>query len=269
MNPNRYIYVSKYYICTYALLSAIYIGYLIYLIYIYSNIPRSLLSNYNSIIVMLYMLCIFLNSCITTSELLIKYTYIDQQIRIELWKLAIYTERYPYRLLKIVNIFDIAMGLYFLVSVERSGCMIYNNIVCDGLHIIAYISLIKAIIYAICIFIFLLCSAMIYCVDSYDNCISSCTKGLQSLLKNYVINNIKIIEINSSELNENECIICTNEPINKEEWKILNCNHKYHSMCISSWMLKSNTCPICRQVIKKSLPCKILIKDVPLEISVS
>jgi hypothetical protein len=42
-----------------------------------------------------------------------------------------------------------------------------------------------------------------------------------------------------------ECCICMDVD-NTSEWAILPCCHKFHSSCISTWLLTQKTCPVCR-----------------------
>jgi len=53
---------------------------------------------------------------------------------------------------------------------------------------------------------------------------------------------IQILVINNQ--NE-ECSICMDTD-NNSEWSILQCGHKFHGECISTWLLTNQTCPICR-----------------------
>lgn len=53
------------------------------------------------------------------------------------------------------------------------------------------------------------------------------------------------MDLNVSKKYE-ECIICLEDL--KNNIVVLNCNHRYHYVCIQSWFLKKNTlkCPLCR-----------------------
>lgn len=48
------------------------------------------------------------------------------------------------------------------------------------------------------------------------------------------------------------CIICTEQFTDDAEVSELACNdkHIFHTGCISEWMKKSTTCPVCRQPVK-------------------
>ena len=48
------------------------------------------------------------------------------------------------------------------------------------------------------------------------------------------------------------CSICTdNLEKNNTPIKTLDCNHQYHTDCIDIWLKEHNTCPLCRQEVKK------------------
>ena len=53
---------------------------------------------------------------------------------------------------------------------------------------------------------------------------------------------IPIIIINNQT---EECCICMDID-NTQTWVILPCGHKFHGLCISSWLNNHQTCPVCR-----------------------
>lgn len=55
-------------------------------------------------------------------------------------------------------------------------------------------------------------------------------------------------------MNDHLCSICFYK-IKKSQMKTLHCayNHSYHQKCIWRWLVKSNTCPLCRERVS-SLP---------------
>jgi hypothetical protein len=46
-----------------------------------------------------------------------------------------------------------------------------------------------------------------------------------------------------------ECSICL-ELMTKEKSVVLNCTHSFHNNCIFTWKSQSDTCPVCRCIIK-------------------
>ena len=64
----------------------------------------------------------------------------------------------------------------------------------------------------------------------------------------------KIIFImTENDINNNIiCSICTdNLEKNNTVIKTLDCNHQYHTDCIDIWLKEHNTCPLCRQEVKR------------------
>ena len=49
--------------------------------------------------------------------------------------------------------------------------------------------------------------------------------------------------------NDIECSICFEDFIEDEELVILDCNHLFHAKCISHWVIKKHSCPLCRSYI--------------------
>ncbi|QCD87575.1 E3 ubiquitin-protein ligase [Vigna unguiculata] len=50
----------------------------------------------------------------------------------------------------------------------------------------------------------------------------------------------------SEEQEVDLCIICQDEYKNKDQIGILQCGHRYHSDCITTWLHQKNVCPICK-----------------------
>ena len=53
-----------------------------------------------------------------------------------------------------------------------------------------------------------------------------------------------------------ECSICLDNLDNNQK-KLKYCNHVFHEDCINEWTHTHNTCPVCREPIKKVMLCKI------------
>jgi plasmid rolling circle replication initiator protein Rep len=65
----------------------------------------------------------------------------------------------------------------------------------------------------------------------------------------------------------NDCIICL-DSLEKGEIADLKCKHEFHNKCISEWICKENSCPICRRnnPMRKSPLYSIIIHHVPNEL---
>jgi len=62
---------------------------------------------------------------------------------------------------------------------------------------------------------------------------------------------------------DDECTICVHQLLDKKMGpcvKISKCNHGYHANCIYQWLLKNNTCPLCRLVVYS--PTKMFNKTI-------
>ncbi len=50
---------------------------------------------------------------------------------------------------------------------------------------------------------------------------------------------------------EDDCTICLDKIKNdNNQVTTYECNHTFHLKCLNSWVMKSQTCPICRQILK-------------------
>nr|GME09779.1 probable E3 ubiquitin-protein ligase HIP1 [Ipomoea batatas] len=52
----------------------------------------------------------------------------------------------------------------------------------------------------------------------------------------------------SSDEDKDSCCICLDEFSTGDELGKINCEHKFHFMCIREWLKRNNICPICRAV---------------------
>jgi hypothetical protein len=55
--------------------------------------------------------------------------------------------------------------------------------------------------------------------------------------------------------NENECPICLDN-LNIYEHKILPCKHKFHKLCVNTWLQRNNICPLCRLPVSNKYKCR-------------
>jgi len=65
-----------------------------------------------------------------------------------------------------------------------------------------------------------------------------------------MIENLYEMEIISKQEEKEECIICLDEV--EQEWKELECHHRYHKKCINTWITINNQCPVCKRHIHES-----------------
>ena len=57
---------------------------------------------------------------------------------------------------------------------------------------------------------------------------------------------IKKLKININKKEEGECPICFDNITLKDKIYKIPCEHKFHIICINSWLDDNNTCPLCR-----------------------
>ena len=53
-----------------------------------------------------------------------------------------------------------------------------------------------------------------------------------------------------SKLDNKQCLICLDNYIKGEKISYLPCFHFFHSLCIKSWIKRSDKCPLCKNIIK-------------------
>ncbi|XP_038661061.1 E3 ubiquitin-protein ligase Praja-2 isoform X5 [Scyliorhinus canicula] len=53
---------------------------------------------------------------------------------------------------------------------------------------------------------------------------------------------------------EQSCAICCSEYVKEEKVTELPCHHLFHRPCVTLWLQKSGTCPVCRHILASTLP---------------
>jgi hypothetical protein len=71
------------------------------------------------------------------------------------------------------------------------------------------------------------------------------SRGLES----NIIDKIPVVEFKKSKEYNDNCAICFEQYMNKEKLKKLNCNHLFHTNCITIWLGKEKKCPLCKEEI--------------------
>jgi hypothetical protein len=65
----------------------------------------------------------------------------------------------------------------------------------------------------------------------------------------------------------NDCTICL-DSLEKGKIADLKCKHEFHNKCISEWICKENSCPICRRndPMRGVPPHPIIVYEIPVEV---
>ncbi len=203
--------------------------------------------------------------------------FIGQTMSENIWNGLKCENNFPFSLMKILNIFNIVLGIYFmLIFIELKDCSYYPETfgyknTCESMGVITIITLINLILISVSLiykFFTLGCFCCIY--------LCSCKKiklqrpntlnpvpvvsnqNENSLSYPYALARNKSVKHMTSYLNsynpitmrpsENECAICLDNSMSP--WVILKkCGHNYHSDCIYEWIKHRSNCPQCRTKI--------------------
>ena len=99
----------------------------------------------------------------------------------------------------------------------------------------------QIIIILIIISIIIIVSIIICCIIQNKN-----SKEEEQLDK--IRDYLKKVKTNKKFVSES-CVICLEEFNNVDNVSSLPCGHQFHTKCITEWMLKSKTCPLCKKEI--------------------
>ena len=79
----------------------------------------------------------------------------------------------------------------------------------------------------------------------------NCSKSYRRYKKKNALYNYLLMNENEEYMESiEECSICLDKYLPKQKTIILDCGHKYHTQCITQWLLKDLSCPDCRTIIE-------------------
>ena len=85
------------------------------------------------------------------------------------------------------------------------------------------------------------------------------------------LRNVVKAEINSATTSltltedaEDCCAICTEDCPAGTTVKVLKCKHQFHSHCVVPWLVRHNSCPMCRQTVFSIIHCQYIHTTLPL-----
>ena len=122
----------------------------------------------------------------------------------------------------------------FPVLIDYKYCGIYEGyLACSSFHLVAYSAI---LIYSTIMWFSILIIS------------TSVKKTYNSIRMRYIaLDIIKNLPTSIIPPDSKICSICLEDAKDEDEWKILTCNHKFHSSCIDEWLLNHLNCPICRK----------------------
>ncbi len=192
------------------------ISILIFFIYSYIVIENDLKTNFLSYYLLF---TIFFDAYI----IIYKYYKFDKPIHkcsfIFIRLLKIFS--YPYIIYRFPNPFD--------------SCDIYENYKNSTCLAMQYISMLGISVY----FFF----SLILCFLSVSFALN---KYKSTRIRVLTVELIKNLPVSIIPPDDNICSICLEEAQENDQWKVLNCGHKFHSICIEEWLFKNANCPFCR-----------------------
>lgn len=101
---------------------------------------------------------------------------------------------------------------------------------------------------------------LIHCDDEDNDDHPTLPRGIKATgINPCVLRSIPVVAFNSRDFKDNVvCVVCLSDLADGDKAKVLpSCNHFFHSDCIDTWLLQSDTtCPICRNKVEE-LPLSI------------
>jgi len=81
------------------------------------------------------------------------------------------------------------------------------------------------------------------------NEVQTTTRNTETIQRHSYRNLSKIRVEEGKESEAMMCSICLAEILAGSQATLLPCSHLYHEGCIMKWLGRSNTCPLCRQIV--------------------
>ncbi len=189
---------------------------LIFFIYCYLIIEVPLKSNFLSYYLLI---TIFFDSYIISY----KYYKFDKPL-----------QKCTFTLIRLIKIFSYPYIIYKF-PFPYNNCDIYENYQNSTCIAMQYISLLGISVYFF--FSLILCFISIsFALDKYKS----------TRIRVLTVELIKNLPVSIIPPDDNICSICLEEAQENDQWKVLNCGHKFHDLCIDEWLFKNANCPFCR-----------------------
>jgi len=169
---------------------------------------------------------------------------VDHPVSRQFYSSLLTLNKWPMSLLKLSKLATLGIGLYFC-SLFLVGCGPYSNgtTICRTLRLISIQELLVPVfilLYYACILV-QLCSIMGRHRAQHQ---------ARNQLMYYFGENLTMTTVGESDnTNDGSCVICQNDTVRGEQWKVLPCGHGFHPECIDQWLVRNNICPICRRVL--------------------
>lgn len=259
----------------------------IYYTYTYMIMPISLKSYNLSNVFFITLLCEWISIPIRVTDMYVTMKYSLAIMHKNVWNYRLYSNRFPFSLLKIYHIIDLINKIQLIVTIipfSYERCGIYNKYIdsegssCRMAWIMTISGYIEWSIFVFAILRIIIgkliewfkkrnseeenllfVSPVSDSSDSSDSSYSSKT----IVRTGYIPSNkeefmLRYLPVNCVKPKNNACCLCnTYDPLNRKffrEWvNYLECNHNIHSACIEKYFCDDRICPVCHKIKKREM----------------
>lgn len=230
---------------------------LIYYTYAYTTIRNTDLESMSlSMCFLCYLILGWVYTSSNCTDLYYMFQYHNRSMPKRTWDSILPSNKFPLLALRIIPWVTNCLGIYFVTNFipYNIGCNIYSGD--DAYHMCAAMRLIS---FNIMILITVLCIAVVILIfvgfvhyfckpdiinddDLNDNPII--TDNIFSGLRDQILSRLPI---SNEPPNSGICALCLADAVEGDQWRTLNCDHKFHPLCIDPWLQQKPTCPLCRR----------------------
>lgn len=264
---NRHYNITYWTLCQKIILLLIYYGFNIYFTYSYITIPSNFSENKENSYFLVYIILLYIATIPTLIEAIYTYRYIGHRMTKNLWNIALPINTVVLRSINLSSCLGcLVLGCYFMahfMPIAEKNCDTQeytSKHVCMSFKIIlVYTAIFVGFIALIFSCIFLLSCYWCFCVDSEQtieekhrlNKVAPHLPVIKTVPNNTIcaicledpVENCKPIKNQETSAIKDKNIV-QNNPNNK--WISLNCAHKLHQDCATSWLSINPICPLCR-----------------------
>lgn len=255
----------------------IHLATLVYLTYAYAVMPNNLRSATISVLMIIWICMAWFNPLIQIANIYCIYRHWGVTMNKNRWMAHLPENRLPWNYGKLFTWPILIIGVYFCVKFTHASpidsCDIYSGIThpCVASMIIMILSYIAFVIFGIVLLLFCCCAPCLLCllykeinngrtitlngksIGRNDN--NNNTQG-DTIIKNPMQASMlafisSYLPISHDAPKDDVCAFCYVESQESDDWRTLRCGHKFHRKCIDPWIIKNNTCPLCRGVVNK------------------
>lgn len=253
----QYTRISNFEICFVIMYILFKLGFDIFFVCAYVTIPEELKYKTISKCYLVFIIFSWLSYMSDFRYLYFLIQYRNTVVPTTTWQHICMSGRPYVHIFKLFSLISWLLIIYFMVVsiIHDHECNIYKDVplMCYTMEILTNIAIISIGVIIICVihYSFKWClvprSSHVY-VQTTPN-VHERINGDNDVVNGIRNHIISRLPISIEPPKEGTCSLCLDANEN-DNWRTLDCGHKYHPQCIDSWLHIKMSCPLCRHVLE-------------------